>query len=367
MFLSRMFQAVVASLLLATSAFSQSIITQSGPRLHGVTFGGGGGGDGNDGFIVTNGSTYEPLTAQIQSLDVNSNLPVAVSTAQGAQVTFANETWWSGTTGVATFYPPTEGNWYSGFGEFDFWNNATNVVRQVNVRWEFLISTEHLFGDLSEPPSGVGLPKWLIIDTKRELSTDEEVLTDRPMLFLAHMNEADSIGNRIENALTFVPAQDTVRAFQTTNNIPAPTFGSGTSTGYQNSPYTCIRATSGTTSTGNPIIANTEYLVVEARVNVMGTTDEPNGVIAMRVYRRDGTYFERATAWTNTPNDTGERPLIDTNYISRVDVGGGGYYNDPNPHSAGLWIKVGRRVTLATNYQPTTGRAWLGPPEGFVE
>lgn len=315
----------------------------------------GGGGSGNDGFIVTNGSTYNATTAQIQSIDINSNLPVALSS--GASVNYATESWWNGTTTVGTFTPPTGNDAYAGFSNISFWNNATNVVRQVNVRWEFKLSDADLL-------NSAALPKWLIIDTYRELSTGETVLKDRPMLYLAHMTEADNAGNRIDNALTAVPAQGTVRCFLSSNVTPAPTADSGNCTGYQNQRQQWqVRATAGTDGSGNPIVDNDEYMVVEMRVNVMGTTDEPNGVIAMRIYRQNGTVFERATAWTNTPNDQGERPLINTNYIARIDVGGGGYYN---LGSTGQAVKIGRRLTLATNYQPTTGRAWLGPPEGFA-
>lgn len=326
---------------------------------------------GNDGFIVTDGRTYNSATAQVQSIDVNSVMPTRIS--GNASVTYATETWWNGTATVGTFKPATNiSDTYCGFGGFGTWNNATRVVRQINVRWEFKLSDQHLIAPLG-PPGGPGggtaLPKWLIINTRRELTTNDAALSDRPMLFLARMNEADSNSNQVANALTSVVAQDTVRCFAATNQVPAPNYDASGTTGYQNQLVQCIRATGGTTTNGQPIVDNDEYMCVEVRVNVMGTSDEPNGVIAHRIYRRSSTaaVFERATAWTNTPNESGERPIINTNYIEGIDVGGGGYYNDPSPAGdTQKWTKIGRRITIATNYQPTLGRAWLGPPEGFV-
>lgn len=317
----------------------------------------------NDGFVVSNFANYDPDTAIVQSLEINSTVPMALT--NGAIGTIQNEVWWNGASvPVATFRPPTGGDSYSGFSNIYFWKNATKAVRQSNVRWEFKLSDLHLLDN-------AGLPKWIILETKRQLSTSDAVLTERPMLFLTHCTEADpGAPYRFANTLVCTPAQDTVRSFQATNITPAPVFGQAGQTGYFNqrqggSGY--IRATSGTDDQGNPIADNEEYFCVELRVNVMSTVSEPNGVIAFRIYRRNGQVWERATAWTNTPNDQGERPLINTNFISRIDVFGGGYYNLGQPSNANLYTKVGRRITMACNYQPTVGRAWLGPPTGFVQ
>jgi hypothetical protein len=320
-------------------------------------------GDLNDGITV-DWADFDPDLGEIISINVNGTLPTYMTS--GAQSTvFPSRTWWGGNTGVLRLFPPTGQDAYAGFGSIPLWNNATKVIRQLNVRWEFLLSDLHLLGGL-EQEYGTGLPKWILIDSSRLLSTAEDVLVDRAMLFLAHMNEADSPANRIIDALTAVPAMDTVRAFQSTNITPAPTFGTPGVTGYQNQRQQWqIRATAGTDGSGNPIYDNDEYMVVECRVNVMGTADEPNGVVAMRISPRSGPRFERATAWTNTPNDTGERPLINTNFISRIDVGGGGYYNLGNPHNANLYTDIGRKLTIGINYQPLVGRAWIGEPTNY--
>lgn len=317
----------------------------------------------NDGLIVTNYANYDPDDATVQSIVINDTVDKSGHGTNGSIVSIANEVWWNGASvPVATMYPPSSvGDWYSGLGNIEVWKGATKTVRQINVRWESRYSDLHTLDSAQ-------LPKLLILDTYRELRVGEDVLKDRPIIFLAHANEADSPANRVANTLVYAPSMDTVRMFSSTNITPAVEFDDGGWTGYQNQLQPMyVRATAGTDSAGNPIVDADEYLCHELRVNVMGTADEPSGVIAIRVTRRNGSFIERACAFTFTPNDQGERPLINTNFIHRVDTMGGGYYNNAQAHNDALWTKMGRVITVATNYQPTVGRAWLGPPTGFVE
>lgn len=319
---------------------------------------GGGGGEDNDGLVVSDYANYDPDAASIISLDVNSTVQ-NWGTTGGSSITFANETWWNGTTGVATMFPPTVESG-SGLGDIDFWKDATKTVRQINIRWEYQVSTDYC-------DDSVGHPKLIIVRVYDALSLSANV-TARPMMFLENMNlPADSFPEHA-NSLFLVVSHGTSRMFASTNLVPGPSSGDwvegspGPTTNPILQPF-FHRATSGTDSGGNVFVPASEVVCVEMRINVLSTTDEPNGVIAYRFYRRNGEVYERGAAWDweegHTPG-TG-------NYIADIDTFGGGYYNDGNPSDPDLWIKVGRRITLGFNLEPTLGRHWIGPPTGFVQ
>jgi fibronectin type 3 domain-containing protein len=319
-------------------------------------------GVGNDGLIVTNAANYNPDAAQIISIDVNSTLSTAIST--GASVQIANEIWWSGTTGVATIRPPTIGNAYAGFNNISFWRNAQKQVRQVNIRFEWRASDLFCANTTT-------MPKWIIVRTARTFNS-LDALQDRAMLYINHMDLAEGTPTqyRLADVLTFCPAQGTVRMYSTQNFTPATLHSQlddVTRAGNARFPAPfVVRASAGTDSVGNPIIDADEFLCVEMRVNVMSTTDEPNGVIGVRITRRNGQILERCCAWTYWPDPPGG-VTVNTNYIADIDVMGAGYFNNANSGDANIWNKVGRRLTFGTNIQPTVGRAWIGPPTGFVQ
>ena len=314
----------------------------------------------NDGLVLTNFADYDPDDAPIISVAVNNTLSIAQST--GASVQFANESWWNGTTGVATIYPPTINDGYAGFNNINFWKNATKQVRQVNIRWETR------FSDLFCADS-TAMPKWIIVRTARSFNIAAS-LQDRPMLYINHMNEAEGTPTaaRLSNVLTFCPAQGTVRMYSTQNFVPGvhhSDIDDVTVAGNAHFPQPfVIRATSGTDSQGNPIIDADEIVNVEMRVQVMSTADEPDGFIGMRITRRNGQILERGTAWNYWP--VPGSVTVNTNYIADVDVMGGGYFNNPNDGNTGRHIKVGRMLTFGTNLSPSVGRHWIGPPLGFV-
>jgi hypothetical protein len=317
---------------------------------------GGGGGD-NDGLIVTDYANYDPDAAQIISLDVNSTIP-NWGTNGGANITFADETWWSGTEPVATMFPPTSGEQGSGFGALPFWKSGTKAVRQLNFRIEFRVS------DLFCAES-TGYPKFFIFRCASTLSPSAE-LNHRPMIFIAHGNQDAALG--AANSITFAPAIGTLRMFSSTNIVPAANADDRIASGDTDPGTFCIMgqplyvaASAGTDTAGNPIIDADEYLCMEIRLQMMSTTDEPDGFVGYRIHRRNGTYVERGCSLT-----WDAAYPVDTLYIADIDTFGGGYYNNANSGSASLWTKAGRRLTMGFNVQPTAGRAWIGPPTGFV-
>lgn len=318
---------------------------------------GGGGGD-NDGLVVSDYADYDPDDAQIISLDVNNTIP-NWGTNGGANITFANETWWSGASvPVATMFPPTSGDQASGFGAIPFWKSATKAVRQLNFRIEFRVSD--LFCD-----DGSNYPKFFIFRCADTLNLSSP-LTYRPMIFIAHGNQDGSLG--AADAITFAPAIGTLRMFSSTNIVPAVNAADRIASGDTDPGTFCIMhqplyvaASSGTDGNANPIIDADEYLCMDIRLQMMSTTDEPDGFVGYRLHRRDGTYVERGCSIT-----WDDSYPVDTLYIADIDTCGGGYYNLANSGSASLWTKAGRRLTMAFNYEPTLGRAWIGPPTGFV-
>lgn len=319
---------------------------------------GGGGGD-NDGLIVTDYANYDPDDAQIISLDINNTLP-NWGTDGGAAVTFSTADWWNGSgVEIVDLFPPTIEE-SSGIGSIDLWKSATKTVRQLNIRFEWQPTS--MFCD-----DATNLPKLIIVNTYSQLQAVPSVSAERPMFYLAHMIEATASPPDTPDCLVLCPAQGTTRMWSLTNLVPGPTVDDWVDGG--NGPATYVsmrqplywRATSGTDGAGNPIIAASEVVCIEMRVNVMSTTDEPDGIIAMRIYRRDGSVIERGCAWTWETGHT-----VDTNYISDIQQMGGGYYNVGNASDANKRTRMGRRLTIGTNLQPTVGRAWIGPPQGFV-
>lgn len=323
---------------------------------------GAGGGDDNDGLIVSDYANFDPDAAQIISVDVNSTLP-NMDDFNGGIVTFEEASWWNGTTGICRMRPPTTGNSRSGLAGlttgWPLWKDASKEIRQLNFR------IEALFSDLF-CSSTTEYPKYFIFQIYPDLSTPPSDETKRPMIFIE--NGSDWASPAVANSLVFAPAIGTLMMHSSTNIVPAAdadariasgnddpgTFGTVTQPFY-------IRTTSGTDSVGNPIIASSEVICMEIRLQMMSTDGEPGGIVGWRVYRRNGQVFERCCAldWDDTY-------APDTYYIAGIDSFGGGYYNNGQTSDPDLWSMVGRRITHAFNYQPTVGRAWIGPPTGFV-
>lgn len=336
----------------------------NGRRLSYGTSGGGGGGqgDGNDGLIVSNYASFDPDANSIISFDINSTLPNWANSG-GAIMRFNTaETWWSGTTNVVTMHPPTTSDQGSGLGEFILWKNATKAIRQLNFRFEWYCSNNYCLNSTT-------YPKFVLTKTHTEFQSIPTLPADRPMFFLENMTESGNGSVDIADTIQFAPAQGTLRMYSRNNITPAVTSAQWVDGGPTGPATYCsmpqpfyVRATSGTDGYGNPIIAASEIICIEMRVNVMATTDEPNGVIGMRVYRRSGAVYERCCAWTWDGAKT-----VDTNYFRDIEQFGGGYYNVGQASSPDLWTKVGRRCTIGMNLSPTVGRYWMGPPEGFVQ
>lgn len=317
----------------------------------------------NDGLIVTDFAQYDPDAATFMSLDVNSTLP-NMNGFNGGIVTFENQSWWNGSSvGVCRMRPPTVDNSRSGLGGlltgWPLWKNGTKSVRQLNFRIEAMFSDAFCL-------ESTQYPKYFIFLLYDQLSPSAPDTNRRPMFFIAHGNQDSDLG--VANSIVFSPATGTLRLYSSSNIVPAADAADRIASG-DTDPGTFatmrqpfyIRSTSGSDSLGNPIIPTSEIICMEIRLQMMSTTDEPGGVVGFRVYRRNGQVFERCCAlqWdTSYP--------VNTYYIGGIDSFGGGFYNNGQASSSNLWTMVGRRIGIAFNYLPTLGRAWIGPPTGFV-
>lgn len=318
----------------------------------------------NDGLIVTNFAQYDPDAAEFMSLDVNSTLP-NMNGFNGGIVTFENQPWWNGSSvGICRMRPPTVGDSRSGLGGlttgWPLWKNATKAVRQLNFRIEAMFSDAFLLESSQ-------YPKYFIFQIYNELNPNPSDGTKRPMFFIAHGNQDANLG--VPNSIVFSPAMGTLRMYSSTNIIPAADANDRIASG-DTDPGTFgtmlqpfyIRSTAGVDAQGHPIIPSNEVVCMEIRLQMMSTAAEPDGVVGFRMYRRNGEIFERCCSlqW-----DTSY--LVNTYYIAGIDSFGGGYYNNAQASDPAKWTMVGRRISIAFNYQPTVGRAWKGPPTGFVQ
>jgi hypothetical protein len=320
--------------------------------------------DDNDGLIITDYANYDPDAADFMSLDVNSTLP-NMNGFNGGIVTFEQRQWWNGSNvNVCKMRPPTTGESRSGLGGlltgWPLSKGGTKSVRQLNFR------IEALFSDLFVTEASQ-YPKYFIFLLKDQLSPGAPNVNKRPMFFIAHGNQDSNLG--VPDSIVFSPAAGTLRMYSSTDIIPAADANDRIASGDTN-PGTFatmhqplyIRATAGSDSQGNPIIPTSEIICFEVRLQMMSTVDEPGGLIGFRIYRRNGQIITRCASmlWddTYTPN---------TFFIDGIDSFGGGYYNNGQPTDPNKWSMVGRRISIAFNYMPTVGRAWKGPPTGFVQ
>lgn len=313
-----------------------------------------------DGLVVSDYADYDPDDASIISLEINNTLP-NWGTTGGASITWSTGTWWNGVSvPKARFFPPTSES-ASGLGNIPLWKGAAKNVKQINIRLEYAVSAAYC-------ADSVGHPKFMIVNVSDVLdSVTGSLSAHRPMLFLENMNSPPGTFTEQANSLFLVLSQGTTRMFSTTNLVPGPSStdwvsdSPGPTTNPILQPF-YHRATSGTDSNGAPFIPASEVVCVEMRINVNSTTDEPNGVIAYRLYRRNGEVYERACAW-----DWEEGHTPGSGHIAQIDCVGGGYYNNGNDSSSGLYTEMGRYLTLGFNMSPTVGRAWIGPPDGFTD
>ncbi|MEZ4443904.1 MAG: hypothetical protein R3B72_32825 [Polyangiaceae bacterium] len=250
--------------------------------------------------------------------------------------------WWDGGA-FSRMTPPTTDGLERGLAVHDLFQNATLAIQDFNLRFEWRGGPALASFDSSGA-------KFLIVHTRRTLTNGDA--QDRPMMFLGHMSTADDPAfNRADTAI-FAPAQGTTQGWAAdiyADSSP-PQFYRPTSPGL----YAGERGRHGTFQ-GAPVYAIDEIVTMELRVVTVATPTHPNGLIAYRVYRRNGEVFERGIPW----NWDSAVPL--GNFITEVQQFGCGQWNTAPTAGADVYMDVGGYVTVARDLD-----GWLGPRASFV-
>jgi hypothetical protein len=319
--------------------------------------GGGTGGAGGafDGIGVISAYAARDLEANpITSFDVANNDMPHWGTTGGSSVTHETGTWWDGGDSYRLHPPTTQQS--SGIGSIDnLWKNGTFEIKKFNFRFEFQAGPNY-YSTVS------GFPKWVIVHAGPLEPFQGPRSPTRPMLYMAMATEADNPANHT-NGMCIAPAQGTSRCFSEHTHSEAGDPGTSY---YQNQPQPVYFYDSpGTGVGGGPIVAASEIVTVEMRMQSWSTDQYPNGVIGWRVYRRNGEVYERSCAW----NWEAGHPL-DHCFFAEIQQFGGGYYNIGSPYHADRYTRVGGLITLAANLPDNSGLdsdGWLGPRAGFLE
>lgn len=250
--------------------------------------------------------------------------------------------WWDGGDALRT-HPPTMAQCGSGIGALgNLWRDATLEIRELNLRFEFQAGPEYC------SRTNGNLPKFVIAHASRQLVAGVDP-TSRPMLYWRETDTADNPMFNRPNTLAICPAQGTVQSWSETeyseNGTPWP---------MQFQPI--YWADQADTFGGAPVLDATEIVTIEMRMLSIATAAHPRGLIAVRVYRRNGEVFERGMPW-----DLDENHVVGESYMQEIQMFGGGYYNNANAFHANNYTRIGGHITLATNCG-----GWLGPRAGFV-
>lgn len=250
--------------------------------------------------------------------------------------------WWDGGDALRS-HPPTVEQRGSGIGSItNLWRDATFAIRKLNFRFEWQAGPEYC------SRTNGNLPKFVIALTAPELSVDAKGGA-RPMLYWRELDSADNQKFNRPDTLAICPAQGTVQLWAESEYSEETTF-------WPMQAQPLYFADSAGTFQGAPIIDPSEIVTIEMRMIAISTRAHPRGLIAVRVYRRNGEFIERGCPW-----DLDAPEVVDLSYLHEIQMFGGGYYNNANPHHENNFTRVGGHITLAANYD-----GWLGPRAGFV-
>jgi hypothetical protein len=253
--------------------------------------------------------------------------------------------WWDGGA-FSRMTPPTEDGLERGIAINDIWRGGSIAIQEVNLRFEWRGSPTLGSQWIS--------PKFLISHYRLDRTVGDA--QTRPMLFAAEATASDDRDYYRENTWAFAPAQGTTQAWGPEGYFDSypPLYY------YPEGPQAFYMADEGDTLDGFieevPLFAISEIVTMEMRVISVSTDEFPEGLIGLRVYRRNGDEFERSAPYTIDDNE----PL--GAYLMEFQQFGCGQYNSVPTPSADLYMDVGGHITIARDLN-----GWLGPREGFVE
>lgn len=251
--------------------------------------------------------------------------------------------WWDGGDALRT-HPPTVEQLGSGIGALsNLWRDATLEIRELNFRFEFQMGPEYC------SRTNGNLPKFVIAHSTTSLNPSADAVA-RPMLYWREIDTADNPKFNRPNTLGICPAQGTWQSWSETEYSE-----DGTAWPMQFQPV--YWADAADTFGGAPVLDATEIVTIEMRMIAIATAEYPRGLIAVRVYRRNGDVFERGMPW-----DRDENHPVGISYIQEIQMFGGGYYNNANAFHENNYTRIGGHITLARNCG-----GWLGPRAGFVQ
>jgi hypothetical protein len=326
--------------------------------------GGGGGGGGNVGQVGSYAAldlAAHPLYSVDMGLNDYSSHYNAQNGGAGTGSTTHNASgWWDGGA-YARIVPPTDDGLERGIELLDLYQGGTLAIQNFYLRFEWrmgpTVPTLMDGNGGAHPPATTG-PKLLLLHARPTLTVGEAV--DRPALFLTPVDTADNGSHNRANTLAMCPASETVQAWGNATYDDASTFDDppGSLTYYINGPQKPYFTSAGDTGTfqGTDLIPAGEFLTIEMRVLTVASAQYPRGLIAVRITRRNGSWYERGIPYNWSEDFTLG------GFITELQQFGCGQWNTAPPAHANMWFDVGGYITAGRDLND-----WQGPRTGFVQ
>lgn len=255
--------------------------------------------------------------------------------------------WPKGGGAYCQLTPPTSDGYERGIFLGNLWRNRTVQIQELTYRIEWRASNNFF------AYSGNG-SKFAIVHSRRTFTDGSP--DDRPVIFLQKVNQHGGQFDRA-NTCVFGPAGETVAGYGTTVYGDTLRSAGGTLDYYLTSawPYYMVNAGDAGSFQGGAMIQAGEVITIEHRMITIAMPGYPRGLLAIRIYRENGTFFERGIPWnwdTNVPLGA---------FLYEVQQTGMGQWNSV-PGANAQWTNVGGIITIARNLStlvPATG-GWLG-------
>jgi hypothetical protein len=325
------------------------LVSIAGPRAKRYTelTGGGGGGAGNVGQV----GPYAALNLAafpIYTIDMGLNDYQVFATQGGIAGSGSHShvasAWPLGGTGYCRITPPTTAGYERGILIGNLWRNFTLGIQDFNLRYEWRTSPNFFSynGDGS---------KYVIIHTRNDLAAipGDSGPQDRPVIFLQKCNQHGGQYDRANTAV-FGPACETAAGYCPNTYGETGEGEGGTVSGYLTMAWSFYLTNSTDTGTfqGAPKIPAGEIITIEMRVVTKPVPGYSRGLLGYRVYRENGTFFEKTIAYNWDTN------FHLNSYIYEVQQFGMGQFNTvPGPNAA--YADVGGYITVARDFG-----GWLG-------
>lgn len=305
--------------------------------------------------LATNPISSIDMSAADYSIFATQGAPSMVGTPTGiagsGNSTHVASAWPLGGTGYCRINPPTTSGFERGIYVGNLWRNASLAIQELNYRFEWRVSPNFFAynGDGS---------KFSITHVRRTLTLGSP--DDRPVIFLQKCNQHGGQYDRANTAV-FGPACTTVAGYCPNEYGDTYVESGGTVDYYLTCPWTYYMVNSGDSGTfqGAPKIQAGEVITIEHRLVSKAIAGYPRGLLAIRVYRENGDFFQKGIPWnwdTNIPLN---------GYMYEIQQFGMGQWNTA-PGANAEYADVGGIITIArdlSTLRPDLG-GWLGRRAG---